>query len=250
MSFPITPSSSSPARPRRSDPQPQHDGPSSQRQKPTGTIFKFDEYVMQTIPDWVPHTEEEFKAQMKNSGVTEAETQALIDQCNWAAEDGFKSGALRVRALGRKPAVDDPNVYTVRIPGTDLAIRMWDGGMDLYGQFCLDFFDVRRKVAVNLPKGYALWPAGTNAPGVFMMPMDGPLPSWEACYGYKPEAIPAGEEKWSVVAGSYITLQRSNRPEDNFTFAVPMRQVPTYQCRPIAQPVRGPVLQGFAQGLQ
>ncbi|KAH9901418.1 hypothetical protein C8Q73DRAFT_677782 [Cubamyces lactineus] len=237
MSSPIAPSSSSSGNAQR-------DGPSAhgqERQKPAGTIFKFDEYVMQTIPDWKPHTEEAFKAQLKNSGVSEAETQALIDQCNWAAEDGFRSGALRVRALGRKPTVDDPNVYTVRIPDTDLAIRMWDGGMDLYGQFCLDFFDVRRKVPVNLPVGYALWPAGTNAPGVFMMPMGGPLPSWEACFGYRPEAIPAGEEKWSVVAGSYITLQRSERPEDNFTFAVPMRQVPTYQDRPIAQPVRGPV---------
>ena len=39
-----------------------------------------------------------------------------------------------------KPRPDDTNVYTVRIGCTDLVVRMWEGGMDAYSQFCLDFF--------------------------------------------------------------------------------------------------------------
>ena len=132
-------------------------------------------------------------------------------------------------------------MFTVPIPNTDLVIRMWDGGMEHYGQYCLDFYDTRRDTAVNLPQDFSLWPAGANMPGSFMMMMQGPLPSWETAIGSSTDRIPAGEEKWSVPAGSCITLKRSARPQDDFTFAVPVRQLYTQQFQTIAQPIRGPV---------
>ena len=54
------------------------------------------------------------------------------------------SPGIFVRVLSHlqlKPRPDDTNVYTVPIGGTDLVVRMWEGGMDAYSQFCLDFFD-------------------------------------------------------------------------------------------------------------
>ena len=127
-------------------------------------------------------------------------------------------------------------MFTVPIPNTDLVIRMWDGGMEHYGQYCLDFYNTRRDTALNLPQDFSLWPAGANMAGSYMM--HGPLPSWEAAMGYSPDRIPAGEEKWSVPAGSYITLKRSARPQDDFTFAIPVRQL---YAQTIVQPTRGPV---------
>ena len=134
-----------------------------------------------------------------------------------------------------KPQPGDQNLFTVRIPDSPYMIRMWDGGMDFYSQYCLDFYDSNRQVPVNLPKGYSLWPAAANLPGVFTVA--GPLVSWETAWGLAPGSFPEGEEKWSVPEGVYITLKRADHPGQDFTFAVPRRQ--QANAGAIAQPVRG-----------
>ncbi len=132
-------------------------------------------------------------------------------------------------SLQMKPKPDEA-VYSLPIANTDLAIRIWEGGMRENNQYCLDFFDTRRRTAVNLPPNYSLWPSVSNMPGAFTM--GGPMPSWEKALGYAPDAIPAGEEKWSVPAGSYITLKRGMPPQDVFTFAVPVYQSSTHILHP------------------
>ena len=113
---------------------------------------------------------------------------------------------------------------------------MWAGGMDYWGQFCLDFFDVRRRVPVNLPAGHALHLAATIMPpgvglgyplpghlvraNVEAVPKGDPLRSWERNMGM--DSIPDGEEKWSIPEGTYLTLTREGHPD--FTFQMPARQ--------------------------
>ncbi len=109
---------------------------------------------------------------------------------------------------------------SIPIPGSDLIIRFWDGGMAQYHQFCLDFYDVRRGTHVPPPAGWTLWPAVHNVPGTFTM--GGPLSSWERGMGVDPG--PSGDEKWSVPEGAYITLVRGDRGGGgNLTFMVPVR---------------------------
>lgn len=91
----------------------------------------------------------------------------------------------------------------------------------MHKQFCLDFYDTRRRTPVNLPPGFSLWSGVGAGPGGFAM--GGQLHSWENAFGVRGEKIPPGEEKWSVAEGSYITIKGPNRPD--FTFAVPVRQV-------------------------
>lgn len=127
-----------------------------------------------------------------------------------------------------KPQPGDKTFF-VHIPNSDYAIRMWDGGMEPYCQFCLDFYDTRRDVPVNLPKGFTLWPAPSNPLGMYTM--SGPLVSWDVAIGGN--NVPAGEEKWSVPQGMHITLVREDLPGQNFTFAVPVRSfAPVHLAQP------------------
>ena len=148
------------------------------------------------------------------------------------------SPGIFVRVLSHlqlKPRPDDTNVYTVPIGGTDLVVRMWEGGMDAYSQFCLDFFDTRQQTPVNLPPGYAIHPASANMPGVFSMA--GALSSWEKAFGYTADKIPAGEEKWSVPAGTYLSVVRDGR--ELVTFAVPQTQMHRNLMSRVVQPTLG-----------
>lgn len=94
--------------------------------------------------------------------------------------------------------------------------------MEMYRQFCLDFFDTRAQRPVNIPRGFELWPSPANAPGVYTMA--DPLGSLEKGFGLSPGEVPQGEEKFCVLEGSYVTLVRWDRPQEPFTFAVPARQ--------------------------
>ncbi|KAI0748863.1 hypothetical protein C8Q74DRAFT_1311088 [Fomes fomentarius] len=182
-------------------------------------FYKGDEYLMKHVPGWKPMSEAELHAQMKLLGATDETMEAAIAGLNYCVEDAMKAPGPRILVMGWKPQPGERNFYSVRVPDSELAIRMWDGGMGTYRQFCLDFYDTRARTAVNLPQGYALWPAAANPPGVFMI--GGPLRSWENAYGLEGATIPAGEEKWSVPEGAFITLVRVGAPD--FTFAVPVR---------------------------
>ena len=120
---------------------------------------------------------------------------------------------------------------------------MWAGGMDFWGQFCLDFFDVERRVPVNLPAGYALYPGVSSLPpGIgagHALPVHKahlarppqkacPLGSWERNMGMT--SIPDGEEKWSVPEGMALMLKRDGHPD--FMFQMPARQPPAVFAQP------------------
>ncbi len=140
-----------------------------------------------------------------------------------------------------KPDINDSNVHTV-ILNEELVIRIWDGGMEEFGQFCLDFVDRKTRTPVNLPPGYAICSGRANMPGVFMpgaFTSRGTLPSMEQCYGYTPDKIPPGAEKWAVPAGAYITVAKNG--QEVVTFKVPVREYHRNLIQQVVQPVRGAV---------
>ena len=116
--------------------------------------------------------------------------------------------------------------------------------MGPYGQFCLDFYNIERRIPVNLPPGCALYPGMTVMPPGFgpggyiaashLMPASAPssrrgqLGSWERNLGM--QSIPEGEEKWSIPGGACIMLRREGRPD--FTFQMPTRQIPVAVAQP------------------
>ncbi len=138
-----------------------------------------------------------------------------------------------------KPDINDSNIHTV-VLNDDLVIRIWDGGMEEFGQFCLDFVHRKTRTPVNLPPGYAICSGRANMPGVFMsgaFTSRGTLPSMEQCYGYTPDKIPPGAEKWAVPAGAYITVAKNGT--EVVTFKVPVREHHRNLMQQVVQPVRG-----------
>ncbi|KAI0765366.1 hypothetical protein C8Q74DRAFT_1371181 [Fomes fomentarius] len=242
MSSPPTPSSS-PARPSRTTAHVrQGDSSAAAPQQFPQTFWEIDEYIVRNHPGIPPtfKSEKELKDAMTLFGATEATMSQYIDNLTRMAREQIERcaayGLPPARVIGVRPHFfppifvfmftyilanaapislqmkpkPDEAVYSLPIANTNLAIRIWEGGMRENNQYCLDFFDTRRRTAVNLPPNYSLWPSVSNMPGAFTM--GGPLPSWEKALGYAPDAIPAGEEKWSVPAGSYITLKRGTPP--------------------------------------
>ncbi|TBU54012.1 hypothetical protein BD310DRAFT_989850 [Dichomitus squalens] len=230
-----TPPNSSPARPPRSSAH-QSRGSGSQPSSSAHpqVFYKGDEYLMEVLPGWKPMTEAELHQDIKYHfpEANDGNIQEYINDMNQCVEEVKRLGG--VRAIGVKPRRGDWNLFSVRIPDSDYTIRMWNGGMEAYNQFCLDFYDHRCDVPVNLPPGFSLGPSPVNMQGVFGMA--GPLVSWEQAMGIRSADIPAGEEKWSVPEGTYLVVRRADRPGQDFTFAVPRRQTPQAE---IAQPVYG-----------
>lgn len=207
-------------------------------------VWKADEYLAAAVPGWKPMPQEDIHDLLTFLGATDDRTrQHTLDNWNRSAErllgpagPGVHLIGVRPRpcsrrpkpmsthtevALQMKPRAGD-GVYTVDIPHSHLAIRMWDGGMEVYRQFCLDFFDTRARRPVNMPRGFELWPSAANVPGVYTMA--GPLGSLEKGFGMKPGEVPQGEERFCVLEGSCVTLVRGDRPREPFAFAVPVRQ--------------------------
>lgn len=106
-----------------------------------------------------------------------------------------------------KPTADDTSVRYFTIPNSRLAIRIWSGGMERYKQYCLDFFDVDERVAVNAPDDFVI--AYYSASGV--VTPETRLMSWERAW--KIEQPRAGQEKYSVFEGARLMLIRpGNEP--------------------------------------
>ncbi|RDX41547.1 hypothetical protein OH76DRAFT_1393133, partial [Lentinus brumalis] len=171
---------------------------------------------------------------------TPEKREACLKGFNALTEQNIARRGLRI--IGVKPEAGQQGVFYVRIPDSPLAIRMWEGGMGPYGQFCLDFYDTERDASVNLPQGYSLHPAAVPAPlGLgpgypppgFPMALNAPasmagsLRSWERNMGMR--EIPEGEEKWMVPQGAYITLRRDGHEDVIF-------QIPTQQPAFVALP--------------
>lgn len=108
-----------------------------------------------------------------------------------------------------KPALDDPATVYVRIPNSQLAIRIWPGGMAHLGQFCFDFFDVARRVPVDPPAGYTI----EDSTGGTQM-------TWEAAFEWTASA-PSGSQKYSAPEGTHLVLRRPG--EAPLHFRIPVR---------------------------
>ena len=126
-----------------------------------------------------------------------------------------------------KPELDDPEVLYCRIPDSVLAIRIWSGGMEQYGQYCFDFFDVVQRIPVNTPDGHVI---------TFSAPYQTPtkLVSWEAA---NMDKFPAGTEKYSTLEGSRLVLTRPGKIP--YHFQIPRRPSAYHNGVAFVQPQAG-----------
>ncbi|PIL22964.1 hypothetical protein GSI_15661 [Ganoderma sinense ZZ0214-1] len=196
---------------------------------------------MSLVPSWKPLDEQGLRDFLFMSGATEDTLESTLKAYNSVTEMTLQRGGVRV--IGVKPEPGDPNVYTIRVPDSPYCLRMWAGGMDYWGQFCLDFFDIEHKAPVNLPAGYALYGGASSLPpgGAVVHalpahmaqanvrpPQGRPLGSWERNMGITP--IPDGAEKWSIPEGMPLMLRRDGHPD--FMFQMPRRQAPVVFAQP------------------
>ncbi|RPD68225.1 hypothetical protein L226DRAFT_517439 [Lentinus tigrinus ALCF2SS1-7] len=181
----------------------------------------FDEYLMSIVPGHTPADENDLNIMLELMGATPETRDQVLESYNMMAKDLVKTAGVRVM----KPKPTDP-VYSVQIPNSPLVFRIWEGGMDFYGHFCVDFYDPRRKVSVNLPRGTPCTPQA-SPPASDTCPTLSRLLSLERSMGM--DSFPEGEEKWMIPEGTYVTLRREGHPL--FTFQMPNRRPQT-----IAQP--------------
>ncbi|KAL4079249.1 hypothetical protein J3A83DRAFT_4085557, partial [Scleroderma citrinum] len=109
----------------------------------------------------------------------------------------------------------DNGILYCRIPNSNLAIRIWAGGLERYGLYCFDFFDVVERVPVNTPDGYVI--SYCPHPGVYSF--KGKLVSWETAM--KVDRVPAGMEKYSAPEGSRLVLTCPGK--EPYYFEIPRR---------------------------
>ncbi|KIO00702.1 hypothetical protein M404DRAFT_1003715 [Pisolithus tinctorius Marx 270] len=121
----------------------------------------------------------------------------------------------RLPTLGAKPLPNDKSIQHYPIPNSPLVIRIWDSGMEQYGQYCFDFFDLVNDIAVNAPDDYKIW----HIPYPGQLTYGEHLVSWEAAMHVT--TVPVGEEKYSAQEGSWLVLTRSNATP--LGFQIPFR---------------------------
>ncbi|KIO11332.1 hypothetical protein M404DRAFT_995008, partial [Pisolithus tinctorius Marx 270] len=154
-------------------------------------------------------------------GASDATPLKYNDMLNKKWDDIFSRAPNgRLPTLGAKPLPHDKSVQYYPIRNSPLVIRIWDGGMEQYGQYCLDFFDPVNDIAVNAPDDYKIW----HNPYHGQFTYGEQLVSWEAAMHVT--KVPAGEEKYGVQEGSSLVLTRSNATP--LSFQIPCRQRSVY----------------------
>ena len=133
-----------------------------------------------------------------------------------------------------KPKPGDPTVQYYIVPDSPFNIRIWNGAMDQYGNFCLDLYDVQNSVAVNIPSDCSL--IHVPHPGVYTYGERGAkLVSWEESWGIKGQDVLPGFERFAVPEGARLMLVRPNH--DPFYFQIPTRPGAVGHTIQYAQPV-------------
>ncbi|KAI6008746.1 hypothetical protein F5J12DRAFT_825301 [Pisolithus orientalis] len=124
----------------------------------------------------------------------------------------YDAAPLRSRCE-RVPPKSNPappqSIQHYPFPNSPLVIRIWDGGMAQYGQYCLDFFDLVNDIAVNAPDDYKIW----HIPYPGQLTYGEQLVSWEAAMHAR--------RSTSVQEGSWLVLTRSNATP--LGFQIPFR---------------------------
>lgn len=167
--------------------------PRSNPTPPPG-VFRssFDDYMRRVYPNMLPPSSPaDVKQALYAMGASDATLLKYNDMLNKKWDDIFSwAPDGRLPTLGAKPLPNDKNIQHYPIPNSPLVIRIWDGGMEQYGQYCLDFFDPVNDIAVNGPDDYKIW----HNPYPGQLTYGEQLVSWEAAMHVT--TVPAGEERF------------------------------------------------------
>ncbi|EIW75162.1 hypothetical protein CONPUDRAFT_169573 [Coniophora puteana RWD-64-598 SS2] len=201
--------------------------------KPRVMRNRYEQHMYDTFGDGPEYeqfyvSDEHLNGLFRDLGIPESEFAKYRRDYDARMEKQLDMNGGKIDCQGRKPRPDeDPtieHVHVVHIPGNDsLVIRLWDGGLEDDGEFCLDIYDMSTKISINSSElGFSFNVA--PKPGTLSVLCGGRLRSWEDNAGYTPERILPGEERFSALEGAYLALRQPN--SDLFWFKVPMRNRP------------------------
>ncbi|KAI6125798.1 hypothetical protein EV401DRAFT_1855410 [Pisolithus croceorrhizus] len=175
-----------------------------------------------------PLTDEDLAMRFRSQGYSEQDFERAIRDHDSRRNETMRRRNGQTMVTGAGPLYSTPqgdtNFSVIPIPGTRLAIRIWDGGAEANALYMMDFFNLDEQTAINRPPGYS----------VYMEPISGtgdvhensPLKSWETEFGIRPEDILPGEEKFCLPEGSRWCLVHREAPKQpDFFFAIPLRSV-------------------------
>ncbi|EIW75172.1 hypothetical protein CONPUDRAFT_85466 [Coniophora puteana RWD-64-598 SS2] len=176
-------------------------------------------------------SESELNESIKQTGFPESGWEEQFKAYDTAFDASMAANGEALPAQGRKPSsseVFSDAVHYVRIEGVSglvgYAIRFWDGGLQDEGQFCFDLFDLSAKHAVNTSR-FGISFTVIPEVGKLTMAFSGPLRSWETNMGFTPEEIRAGEERFSILEDTLLSLEHPNSSQP-FLFRSPKRDIP------------------------
>jgi len=176
-------------------------------------------------------SESELNEIIEQMGFPESGWEEKLKAYDAAFDSTMAANGEALPAQGRKPSsseVFSDAVHYVRIEGVSglvgYAIRFWDGGLQDEGQFCFDLFDLSAKHPVNTSH-FGISFAVIPEIGKLTMVCPGPLHSWETNMGFTPEEIRAGEERFSVLEDTLLSLEHPNSSRP-FLFRSPKRDIP------------------------
>ena len=109
-------------------------------------------------------------------------------------------------------------VQTIPIPNSLFSIRLWDNGLDIPNECCLDFISSSTSKAMNSPESLLLLPANKFGALPF------PILSQEEATGYTKKTISLGEERFDIKRGCCYVIRHPNFPD--FFFDAPVMPTP------------------------
>jgi len=154
--------------------------------------------------DFQPPSQDFIRRFLYAKGATEETLEEVMNRENAEFERILDTlPGRKFKTTGRKPLPGDASVHYFPIPNSNLALRVWSGGLEEAKQMFFDFFDCTLRVAVNTPEGFDVY--NVDNPGG-LAPY-GRLLSWERAYDRNKTPRP-GFEKYSALEGSRIMIKR------------------------------------------
>ncbi|KAI0310445.1 hypothetical protein OF83DRAFT_1252624 [Amylostereum chailletii] len=163
---------------------------------------RLEEYMAQADLNYRPKTEAEFKEFFRSMGKPGKSYSHFVERHNKASNKMMARTNGVIPTIGHKPLTGQESQEDVQffpIPNSHLYIRIWSGGMDRYGQYCLDYFDPATNTPGKAPEGHQIWPI--SRPGVFSFA--GALQSWEASFECAEYSKTSGTVSWKVLGGGW-----------------------------------------------
>ncbi|KAH9846025.1 hypothetical protein C2E23DRAFT_625779 [Lenzites betulinus] len=113
--------------------------------------------MLKALPEWKPISKDELDNSLTLCGATgAAEKERSLRNLNRQPEEvlGPNSPVINVIELNIEETAHGRDI---RRQHPTLRPHMWDGGMSMHRQFCLDFFDTDRQLPVSIPDDSALF---------------------------------------------------------------------------------------------